>query len=402
MNAAIRNPADLGFDGVAVEDAWLELVRAGDQHEYGGAVALVARGGSIALYRATGWAVREPADERAPMTVDTLFDLASLTKVAATLPLILRLVADGGIGLDQPLGTLLPEFGSTGPKAGVTIARLLTHAAGLRAWLPALPHAAGERAYMFALAQSQPVWEPGTRVVYSDLGFILLGAVLQRVTGDTLDARATAQIFAPLGMTDTMFRPPRSLVGRIAATGHRPLLPASGPLLSALAEDGGIMAESGPSRNTLIRGDVHDDHAWYGFGGIAGHAGLFGTAMDLFRYGQMWLDGGVLDGVRILPEEMVSEATTNHTCFAIPGEARGYGWRLPLPPGVSPTTPEACRKMSRWAFGHTGFTGTSLWIDPERDLVVVLLTNRVHPTVSTDFLETRARFTAAIVKAIRV
>jgi CubicO group peptidase (beta-lactamase class C family) len=146
---------------------------------------------------------------------------------------------------------------------------------------------------------------------------------------------------------------------------------------------------------------VHDGNAWYGFGGIAGHAGLFGTAIDLYRYGRMWLCGGQLDGVRILPEDLVAEATVNHTRYEDPTDVRGYGWRLLPPPGSPEPTPDSGRGMSQRAFGHTGFTGTSLWMDPEHDLVVVLLTNRVHPTVTLDYLETRARFNQAIVAAIQ-
>lgn len=387
-----RNPADLGFDGEAVEDAWLSLVRGGERHQYGGAVALVARGDEIGLYRTTGWAVREPEDQRSPMGVDTIFDLASLTKVTATTPSILTLVAEGRLGLDQPVGEILPEFGTDGMKAGVTVKRLLTHSAGFRDWLPVFLEATGERAYLEAFARTQPEWAPDTRVVYSDPSFITLGAVVQRVTGETLDDYAKEHIFDPLGMTDTMYTPPRSLRGRIAAT-------ETGNAFEAEKIPDRSPA-GGSWRDGMIRGEVHDGNAWYGFGGIAGHAGLFGTAMDLFRYGRMWLNGGELDGVRILPEDLVAEATVNHTRYEDPTDVRGYGWRLLPPPGSPEPTPDSGRGMSQRAFGHTGFTGTSLWMDPEHDLMVVLLTNRVHPTVTTDYLETRARFNQAIVAAI--
>lgn len=393
MKPVFRNPVDLGFDGEAVEDAWVSLVQAADRHEYGGAVALVARGGEIVLYRATGWAVREPEDQRSPMGVDTIFDLASLTKVTATTPSILKLLAEGRIGLDQPVGEILPEFGTDGRKAGVTVKRLLTHSAGFRDWIPVFLDATGERAYLEAFAATQPEWEPDTRVVYSDPSFITLGAVVQRVTGEPLDDYAKREVFEPLGMTDTMYTPPRSLRGRIAAT-------EKGNAFEAEKMPNRTPA-GGPWRDVLIRGEVHDGNAWYGFGGIAGHAGLFGTAIDLYRYGRMWLNGGELDGVRILPEVLVAEAIVNHTRYEDPTDVRGYGWRLLPPPGSPEPTPDSGRGMSQRAFGHTGFTGTSLWMDPEHDLVVVLLTNRVHPTVTNAYLETRARFNAAIVAAIR-
>ena len=251
----------------------------------------------------------------------------------------------------------------------------------------------GERAYIEAFAKTQPEWEPDTRVVYSDPSFITLGAVVRRVSGETLDEHAKREVFDPLGMTETMFTPPRSLRGRIAAT-------ETGNAFEAEKITGRAPA-GGPWRDGMIRGDVHDGNAWYGFGGIAGHAGLFGTAIDLYRYGRMWLNGGELGGVRILPEELVAEATVNHTRYDDLTDVRGYGWRL-LPPSGSPEeNPDSGRGMSQRAFGHTGFTGTSLWMEPEHDLVLVLLTNRVHPTVTADYLETRARFNQAIVAAIR-
>jgi len=394
MKPVFRNPADLRFDGEAVENAWITLVLAADRHEYGGAVALVARRGEIGLYRATGWAVREPEDHRSPMGVDAIFDLASLTKVTATTPSILRLVAEGQIALDQPVGEILTEFGNDGAKAGVTIERLLTHSGGFRDWIPVFLDDQGEQAYIEAFAASQPEWEPNTRVVYSDPSFITLGAVVHRVTGETVDVYAKREVFDPLGMVDTMYCPPRSLRRRIVGT-------EVGNSFEAQKMASGRTPVVGPWRDRLIRGQVHDGNAWYGLGGVAGHAGLFGTAVDLFRYGQMWLNGGVLGEIRVLPRSLVSEATVNHTRFEDPTDVRGYGWRLLPPPGSPEVSPDSGRGLSQRAFGHTGFTGTSLWIDPERDLLVVLLTNRVHPTVTPEYMETRARFTAAIAGAVR-
>ncbi len=403
MKPIFRNPVDLGFDGEAVEDAWLALVQAADRHEYGGAVALVARRGEIGLYRATGWAVREPEDQRSPMGADAIFDLASLTKVTATLPSILQLVAEGQIGLEQPVGGILPEFGTGGMKSGVTIERLLTHSAGFRDWIPAfldspvdlaILNGQGERAYLAAFAATQPEWEPNTRVVYSDPSFIALGMVVHRVTGETVDVYAAREVFDRLGMVDTMYCPPRSLRGRIAGT-------EIGNQFEARKMTSGRTPAVGPWRDALIRGEVHDGNAWYGFGGVAGHSGLFGTAMDLFRYGQMWLNGGELDSVRVLPEELVAAAIVNRTRYEDPTDVRGHGWRLLPPPGSPEGNPDSGRGLSQRAFGHTGFTGTSLWMDPEHELLVVLLTNRVHPTVNPAYMETRARFTAAIAGAIR-
>jgi CubicO group peptidase (beta-lactamase class C family) len=356
-------------------------------------VALVARRGTIVLYRATGWAQRVPEDARSPMGADAIFDLASVTKVTATTPAILRLVAEDRIGLDQPVGDILKEFGTDGLKARVTVRWLLAHAAGFRDWIPVFLDAVGEQAYIDAFASSQPEWEPGTKVVYSDPGFITLGAIVHRATGETIDAYAQREIFGPLRMVDTLYCPPRAMRGRIVATENgNPFEAAKVPGREPVGQ---------AWRTGLIRGEVHDGNAWYGLAGVAGHAGLFSSAMDLFLYGQMWLNGGALGEVRILPEDLVAEATRNQTPFDDPTDVRGLGWRLLPPPGSPEQRPDSGRGLSQRAFGHTGFTGTSLWMDPARELVIVLLTNRVHPTVTETYLETRAAFTAAIAAAIR-
>jgi serine-type D-Ala-D-Ala carboxypeptidase len=393
LELATRKPQELGFDPDLLEDAWIGLVRGGEAHEYGGAVALVLRHGQIALHRATGWAVREPEEERSPAGVDTIFDLASLTKVTATTPSILRLVAEGTISLDQPVGEILPEFGTEGAKRDVTVRRLLSHSAGLVAWRPVFLEGTGAEAYLADFARTQPEMSPGEQVVYSDPSFITLGEVVHRVTGEPVSVYARREIFAPLGMVDTMYMPPPALRSRIAATergndfeGDK--VPDRAPV------DGGW-------RDYLLRGEVHDGNAWYGFRGVAGHAGLFGTARDLGRYGQMWLNGGVLDDVRILPEDLIREATTEQTGLGEPNDRRGLGWRMALRPGETEEIPDSGRGLSQASYGHTGFTGTSLWMDPERELVVVLLTNRVHPVVGNEYLETRARFTATIAEATR-
>ena len=387
-----RNPVDCGFDRDAIERAWISLVRGADAHQYGGAVALIVRHGHIVLHRATGWAVREPEDQRSPMGADAIFDLASLTKVVATTPSILRLVADGKIMLDGPVGEIIPEFGVEGAKREITIRRLMSHSAGLSAWRPVFTQATGADAYLADFAATQPEHTPGAQVIYSDPSFITLGEVVRRVTGDPVSVYAKREIFAPLGMVDTLFTPPRALRSRVAAT-------EIGNAFEAGKVPAGAPVGTG-WRQGLIRGEVHDGNAWYGFGGVAGHAGLFGTAMDLARYGQAWLNGGILGDARILPETVVAEARTNQITIDGETERRGLGWRLVPGPGIIEEAPDSGRGLSHNAFGHTGFTGTSLWIDPDFDLVVVLLTNRVHPTVTNDYLETRAAFTSAVADAI--
>jgi CubicO group peptidase (beta-lactamase class C family) len=382
-------PEDVDIDPEHLDAAWSSLEAASDAHEFGGAVSLVIRHGKIVLNRATGWALREPQEERAPMALDTIFDLASLTKVVATTPCVLRLVAEGKIGLDQPVGEILPEFGTEGQKADVTIRRLLAHSSGFVAWRGVFTEGVGPAAYLASFAGDQPEMTPGEQVEYSCAGFITLGEVVRRVTGEAVAEVSAREVFEPLGMTDTMFTPPAHLRHRIAATErgnvHETKMAAAAPV------DGGW-------RDYLLRGEVHDGNAWYGFRGLAANAGLFGTAPDLARYGQMWLNGGEIDGVRILPEEIVAEAIREQTGLDAPNDRRGLGWQMAPRPDEDPGN-HSGRGLSQRAFGHTGFTGTSLWMDPERDLIIVLLTNRVHPCVNMAYLPTRSRYTETIARA---
>ncbi len=221
MNQTYSRPSDLGFDPERLDQAWLSLEEGARAHEYGGAVALVARHGEIVLHRATGWAVREPEDQRSIMAVDEIFDLASLTKVTATLPSILTLIADGKLDLDQPVGKVLPAFGQEGAKAEVTIRRLLTHSAGLSDWRPVFLSGMGADAYLADFAATQPEHTPGGQVIYSDPGFITLGEAVHQVTGESVSSYARRRIFQPLEMVDTMFTPPIGLRSRIAATETR-------------------------------------------------------------------------------------------------------------------------------------------------------------------------------------
>lgn len=383
------SPGDVNIDEAKLEAAWQSIEAAAERHEFGGAVALVQRNGQTVLNRATGWAVRDPEEERAPMTLDTIFDLASLTKVVATLPAVLKLIDAGKIGLDQPVGEILPEFGTEGDKAGMTIRRLLLHTSGIVAWKAVFLTGFGPEHYIADFAKDQPYKTPGEQVEYSCLGFITLGEVVRRLTGMSVAEYAKREVFEPLGMTDTMFTPPASLRDRIAAT-------ELGNNFESDKESGEPV--DGGWRNYLLRGEVHDGNAWYGFRGLSANAGLFGTAPDLARYCQMWLNGGELDGVRILPESIVAEATREQTGLDAPNDRRGLGWLMGPRPGEEAPT-HSGRGLSQRAYGHTGFTGTSLWMDPERDLVIVLLTNRVHPRVNQAYLPIRAAFTETIAEA---
>lgn len=382
--------SEAGMDEAAVDAAWKTLEDAAEAHEFGGAVALIQRKGSTVFHKSTGWAVREPEEEKVPMAPDTIFDVASLTKVVATTPSILKLVANNKIGLDEPIGTYLPEFGTEGKKAEVTIRRVMTHTAGLVAWRGVFTEGMGIEAYLKNFAADQPEHEPGKEVIYSDPGFIMLGEVVKRVSPWNVAKFAELHVFDQLRMGTTGYRPPMHLRKRVAATelgnAHESVMATTQP-------------KEGPWRDYLLRGEVHDGNAWYGLGGISGHAGLFSTAEDLAKYGQMWLNGGVHSGARILPQEIVDEATREQTGLKSPNDRRGLGWQMvPHPDDPEPGN-HSGRGLSQRAFGHTGFTGTSLWMDPERELVIVLLTNRVHPKVNNAYLPTRAAFTEAIAKA---
>jgi CubicO group peptidase (beta-lactamase class C family) len=227
---------------------------------------------------------------------------------------------------------------------------------------------------------------PGARVEYSDLGFIVLGHLIERLSGESLARYARRHVFAPLGMGRTRFLPPRSWWPRCAAT------EAGNPFERGKAEAQGV-GRRFPWRTALIRGQVHDGNAWYVGQGLAGHAGLFSVAADLVRFGRALLRGGALGRARVLPPGVVAEATRRQTSHAA-GDPRGLGWAL-----------KGCAfvgtKASTGAFGHTGFTGTSVVVDPAGDALIVLLTNRVHPRAdNTAILDFRARFHDAVFDAL--
>ena len=238
----------------------------------------------------------------------------------------------------------------------------------------------GHAAYLEKIQAMDLVYAPGTKSLYSDLGLFLLGEVLERVAGEALDVVAQRRVLGPLGMKDTLYRPGPELTPRIAPT------------------------ENDPWRGRVLRGEVHDENA-FALGGIAPHAGLFGTAPDLARFAQMILSGGVFEGRRIVSRETVERFTR---LAGVPGSTRALGWDTPTngttARSSSPGTPgysSAGTLFSARSFGHTGFTGTSLWIDPERGLFVILLTNRVHPSRQNDAIrQVRADVADAVVRAL--
>lgn len=306
-------------------------------------------------------------DDAPPVTAGTLYDLASLTKVVATTTMAMILVDEGKLDLDQPVRELLPGFRGPGKEA-VTVRHLLTHSSGLDAVAPLFREIRGKEAYVERIQALDLVYPPGSRSLYSDLGIILLGEILERAAGQPLEAFVRDRVLTPLKMHETMYRPPPELRARIAPT------------------------EYDPWRGRLIQGEVHDENA-FALGGAAPHAGLFGTAGDLARFARMLLGGGVLDGRRILSPETV-ELFTHRA--GIPGSDRALGWDTKSAEGSSAGT-----LFSPRSFGHTGFTGTSIWIDPDRRIFVVLLTNRVHPTRENNLIrEARPAVADAVARAL--
>jgi CubicO group peptidase (beta-lactamase class C family) len=315
-----------------------------------GAVLAVSAGGRQWLHAAGRLGLDDPSapDER------TVYDLASLTKVVALTPLVLEAVVSGRLDLDQPVARRVPEFAGPG-KETVTLRHLLTHSSGLPAWRP-LYQEAPDRDSALALVFATPLdTAPGTRERYSDLGLILAGVLVERLEGAPLDTLAARRL-AALGLRDTRYRPPTDWIRRIPPT------------------------ELDPWRGRMLRGEVHDENAAR-LGGVSGHAGLFGSAHDLLLYGEWWLarvgPGGPGGAAAWAPAgtrlDSMARAFTARQGI-VPGSSRALGWDTPSEGGSGGPL------LANWSFGHTGFTGTSIWVDPSRALVVVLLTNRVHPT----------------------
>jgi CubicO group peptidase (beta-lactamase class C family) len=330
-----------------------------------GGVLAVGYRGALAYLHPFGRLSYDP--DALPVAADTIYDLASLTKVVATTTMAMILVDEGRLDLDQKVGEILPGF--RGPwKDRVTVRHLLTHSSGLPATAPLYQDIRGRAAYVQRIAAMDLVYPPGSQSVYSDLGVILLGEILERAAGRPLEDFVRERILEPLGMRDTLFRPPASLAARIAPT------------------------EFDPWRGRMVHGEVHDENA-FALGGAAPHAGLFGTAGDLSRFAQMLLNGGVLDDRRIVSRETVGLFTRR---AGIPGSDRALGWDTRSAEGSSAGT-----FFSSRSFGHTGFTGTSIWIDPERNLFVILLTNRVHPTRENNLIrQARPTVADAVVRAL--
>ena len=356
-------------------DAIEPLVRqAISEKKLPGAVIVVGRGDRILYDKTIGNRAVVPSVEA--MTEDTIFDLASLTKVVATTTSVMMLLEEGKIRLSDRVSTFIPGFERYG-KADITIRHLMTHTSGLPPDLDLGDAWSGSDTAINMAIEEVPTAPPSDRFVYSDINYFLLGDIVRRVSGETLDKFAHDRIFGPLGMKDTMFLPPASLRPRIAPTEN--CTPLGWP-----CEGSGM---------SMLRGVVHDPTARR-MGGVAGHAGLFSTAADLTIFCRMLLDGGNYRGTRILSPLTVAKMTTPAT-GPWDRSVRGLGWDID-----SAYSSNRGELLPVGSFGHTGFTGTSLWIDPVTGMFVVFLSNRVHPDGKGDVTPLRARVATIAASAI--
>jgi CubicO group peptidase (beta-lactamase class C family) len=341
------------------------LASAISSRTFPGAVVAVGRRRGIIHLRALGRLSWDAGS--APVQTNTIYDLASVTKLAATTMAAMILVDEGRLALDAPVSKYLPAFARyAADKAQVR--DLLAHSAGLPAWAPLYKDVRGRDAYLSRIAQMEPEYEPGTRSLYSDLGMIVLGGVIEAVTGEGLDSWTAAHVFGPLGMADTLFRPGPDLRARIAPTSECPW------------------------RGRVIHGEVRDENA-YAMGGVAGHAGLFSTAPDLARLAEMLLGGGTHLEHRLLRADTVAQFTR---VAAVPGSTRTLGAE------TARGDPWAGTLWSERAYGHTGLTGTALWIDPDNDVFLILLTSGAPASEDAPtFREVRRRVSDQVLSILR-
>ncbi len=326
-----------------------------------GAVLLVGHDGQIIYRKAYGHRALEPRPE--PMTLDTVFDLASLTKVIVTSTAVMQLVERGKVRMNDPVAKYLPEFAQNG-KEDITVRQLLTHYSGLEPDLDLKAAWEGKQtAYAMAMAET-PVDPPGSKFSYSDVNFIVLGEIVERVSGETLNEYSVKHIFAPLKMMHTQFDPPAAWRGKIAPTQY-------------------------DENEHMLRGVVHDPSARR-MGGVAGHAGLFSTAEDLAKFAQALLNGGG----GILSPLSVEKMTRPEQPPAAP-VLRGFGWDID-----SPFSSNRGDFLPVGSYGHTGFTGTSMWIDPTTHSYIILLTNAVHPRGKNNAIALRSKVATAVAAAL--
>ena len=354
-----------GFDPVVA------YLRTQVDSAFPGAVIAVGRHDTVLLLTAVG---HYAAGDNRPVTPQTIYDLASLTKVIGLTTAAMMLVDSGKLDLDAPVQKYVPAF--QGPdKERVTIRNLLTHSSGLPAWRRLFAESSTREGAFALIDTTALLRQPGDTFVYSDLGAIALTQAVEAITGQRLDAFLDARVFGPLGMGSTRYLPPESWRTRIAPTENDTAF-----------------------RHRMLHGEVHDENAGR-LGGVSGHAGLFSNAPDLARFAQWLLDSRIPPGRpaggtgAFLPHDLVVEFTRRQEIP--PGSSRALGWDTPSENSSAGT------RLGPRAFGHTGFTGTSIWIDPERDLFIILLSNRVNPTrANTKILQVRRRVADLVVDAV--
>jgi CubicO group peptidase (beta-lactamase class C family) len=358
------NPGDLGFNVEKLNRIEPVIRQAMEDKEIPGAVVLVARKGKV-VYREV-FGIRSLRPQREALTFDTVFDMASVTKVMATAGSIMILVEEGRISLKDPLAKYIPEFGNRGKK-NITILQMLTHYSGLRPDLDLDFEWEGyDRAIELACRERLESM-PGEEFIYSDINFFMLGELVRVVSGKTLNQFAKERIFDPLGLKDTGYLPDSSLVSRIAPTEKR--------------------------NGKMLRGEVHDPTT-FRMGGVAGHAGLFSTAEDMLTWAQMILQGGIYGETRILSPMSVLKMTTPQTPYG-KGDWRGLGFDI-----ETRFSTNRGDLFPVGSFGHTGFTGTSVWIDPFSETVLVLFSSRLYATREGTAVFLRRKVASIVAAAI--
>ena len=357
-------PEDVGMSSERLARLNEVLEASITEEETPGAALLVARRGRIVYRKSLGHRARLP--RREVMTLDTLFDVASLTKVMATAPSIMILVEEGKVSLTDPVSKYLPRFEQHG-KDAINLLQLLTHYSGLRPDLDLDEPWEGYETAIELAFQEKPISPPGEQFIYSDINYIILAEIVREVSGQTLNEFSAERIFSPLGMTKTRFLPPPQIRDQIAPTDFR---------------DG-----------QLLRGIVHDPSTAR-MGGVAGHAGVFSTVEDTAIFAQMILNGGHYNGVRILAPLSVMQMTTPQSPVgATDWRGLGFDIRTPYSGPRGDLFPVG-------SFGHTGFTGTSLWIDPFSEVFVILFTNRVHPDGKGSVIALRKRVASVVAASV--
>jgi len=361
---SLASPEEVGMSSARLARLDAVIQRAIQEKDTPGAVVLVARQGKVVYRKAFGSRSLVPRTE--PVLIDTIFDVASMTKILATAPAVMLLVEEGKLSLTDPVSVYLPEFEQNG-KGAVTILQLLTHHSGLRPDLDLDQRWEGHEVGIKRALKEELVAPPGEAFIYSDINYIVLAEVVRQVSGQPLHDFTAERIFGPLGMGHTYFLPPVEVRNRIAPTEYR--------------------------NGEMLQGAVHDPTT-FRMGGYAGHAGLFSTVEDTAIYAQMILNLGEFEGVRILSRLAVLKMTTSQSPEGA-DHWRGIGFDI-----RSPYSGPRGDLFPVGSFGHTGFTGTSLWIDPYSQAFVILFTNRVHPKGGGGVTSLRKKIASVVAASI--